>query len=61
MEELSGLPLIVPVPSISPGLKKNVGRRVETKKDHKPKWEFGSTDIRYVEYLSLKLKVSCFF
>ena len=49
MEELlSGLPLIVPVSSRSPDLTKNVGRKVETEKDQKPKWVFGSTDIRYV-------------
>ena len=47
MEELSGLPLIVPVSSRSPDLTKNVGRKVETEKDQKPKWVFGSTDIRY--------------
>ena len=48
MEELTGLPLIVPVSSRSPDLTKNVGRKVETEKDQKPKWVFGSTDIRYV-------------
>ena len=48
MEELTGLPLIVPVSSRSPDLTKNVGRKVETENDQKPKWVFGSTDIRYV-------------
>ena len=47
MEELSGLPPIVPVSSRSPDPTKNVGRKVETEKDQKPKWVFGSTDIRY--------------